>query len=324
MSNNNSKDNNSNKSNIDNSSNANSSNANSSTINTTKESAVSAIKDGMSDNAADTKSAAAPNSSQTSSIQQKEEIPDFTAANHLDTEEGEAARAERDKTLKEEKKAERAKFKTLTFSQKLHYIWDYYKFVGLGIVIIALVVFFTVRAYQRNDYDNVCMVAVFDATISDSYEKNDALTTGFTKYLGIDGTKTRVYFDYSNSFKTAEVTGDGDAIATLNKIYTMASTGYVDAFLADRDYITYLSTDREPLLYDLTELLTSEELEKIKDYIVYYSYKDGSQIPVAVDISECDVIKNTDLSLSDPCYGVIVTASNKDNATAFIRYCFGL
>ena len=59
-----------------------------------------------------------------------------------------------------------------------------------------------------------------------------------------------------------------------------------------------------------------EQIEKDK--------KDGTSIPVAVSLINTPLKKDTDLTMSDPCYGVVVTATNHDNAVAFIKYAFGL
>ena len=61
-----------------------------------------------------------------------------------------------------------------------------------------------------------------------------------------------------------------------------------------------------------------------EDNIVYYNMKDGTSIPVAVSLLNTPLKKDTDLTMSDPCYGVVVTATNHDNAVAFIKYAFGL
>ena len=95
--------------------------------------------------------------------------------------------------------------------------------------------------------------------------------------------------------------------------------------MANRDYIDYFSTDAETFLYDLTEILTDDELAKIgEENIIYYTTADKTRIPIAVDLTNTKVKTDTDLTLESPCYGVVVSAKNSENAIAFIRYAFDL
>ena len=95
--------------------------------------------------------------------------------------------------------------------------------------------------------------------------------------------------------------------------------------MANRDYIDYFSTDNETFLVDLRELLTSDELERIGDEnIIYYTKNDGTAVPIAVDLSGTKIKSETDLTMESPCYGVVVSAKNTENAVSFIRYAFDL
>ena len=77
--------------------------------------------------------------------------------------------------------------------------------------------------------------------------------------------------------------------------------------------------------YDLTEILTDDELAKIgEENIIYYTTADKTCIPIAVDLTNTKVKTDTDLTLESPCYGVVVSAKNPENAIAFIRYAFDL
>ena len=64
--------------------------------------------------------------------------------------------------------------------------------------------------------------------------------------------------------------------------------------------------------------------EKVKDKIVYFTKKDGTQIPIALNLSDTKIKTDTDFTMDNPCYGVVVSAANRDNAIAFIRFAFDL
>ena len=72
-------------------------------------------------------------------------------------------------------------------------------------------------------------------------------------------------------------------------------------------------------------IITDDELAKIgEENIIYYTTADKTRIPIAVDLTNTKVKTDTDLTLKSPCYGVVVSAKNPENAIAFIRYAFDL
>ena len=155
------------------------------------------------------------------------------------------------------------------------------------------------------------------------YENDtDILTTGLTDYLGIDGKKEQVDFSYTFSLK--EVAMDEEAFVSANKLYTYASTGSLDGYLSEREYIDYFCTDKDIFFCDLRDIFSDYELEQLDDYIVYFTNTAGETYPIAVDISEAPVIKDSDLNMKDPCYGVVSSSKYQTNAADFIRYVFNM
>lgn len=223
---------------------------------------------------------------------------------------------------KKDAKEQMTPFKDLTFSAKISYIWEYYKYFMLAAVIIVVIIVSFIISYQRNNYTTACSIIIVDGKMTGYDTRTDAITTGFTAYLGIDGKDNRVECDYNYSLIPKLL--DQDVAASQQKIYTLASTGSIDGYIASRDYIDYFSTDRETFLTDLREILTADELDKLSDEIIYYTKEDGTNIPIALDISNTKIKTETNFTMQDPCYGVVVTAPNLDNAVAFIRYAFDL
>ena len=213
-------------------------------------------------------------------------------------------------------------FKELSLGQKIGYIWGYYKYYMLAVVIIAITIVSFVAAYQRNNYETDFSLVIVDGKMTGYDEHTDAITTGFTQYLGIDGKKHRVVCNYNYSLIQQEM--DQEAYISQTKIYTLASTHSMDGYLANRDYIDYFSTDQEPFLTDLREILTADELEKIQDHIIYFTKENGETLPIAVDLTSTKIKTDTDIVMENPCYGVVVSSLNTENATDFIRYAFDL
>ncbi len=214
-------------------------------------------------------------------------------------------------------------FKELSFTEKISYIFEYYKFYFLTIIISAFIIGSFVYFYIQNNYDSVCYIAVIDGKITGYDDRTDAITQGFTKHLGIDGKKQRAEIDYNYSLIVQPM--DQEAEVSRSKLYILSSTGSIDGFMANPDYITYFSTDIEPYFMDLTTILSQQELSKIgEENIVYYTKKDGTRIPVAVNLQHTKIKSETNFTMDNPCYGVVVSAKNPENATEFIRYAFSL
>ena len=220
-------------------------------------------------------------------------------------------------------KEQKTPFKELNFSEKVSYIFGYYKYYALAFLIAAAFIGYTVYSFIQNNYDVVCNIVAVDGKITGYDTFSDDITKGFSNYLGIDGKKTRVEIDFNYSLIVQPL--DQEANVSQNKIYILASVGSIDGYTANRDYIDYFSTDTETFLVDLRELLTSDELERIGDEnIIYYTKKDGTAVPIAVDLSGTKIKTETDLTMESPCYGVVVSAQNTENAVSFIRYAFDL
>ena len=188
-------------------------------------------------------------------------------------------------------------FKDLTFSEKVHYIWEYYKYFMLAAVLVIIAVVSFVISFQRNNYTTAFSMVIIDGKMTGYDTGTDAITTGFTRYLGIDGKKERVECDYNYSL--------------IPK-------------LLDQDVSASFSTDKEPFLTDLREVLTDKELETLAGKIIYYTKEDGTKIPIALDLTDTKIKTETDFTMDNPCYGIVVTAPNLENAVAFIRYAFDL
>ena len=208
-------------------------------------------------------------------------------------------------SIKDEVKEQRKKFLTLMFTGKLQYIWEYYRIPIAAVIAVVLVVLSFINAYRRNNYETLCDIAVCDGKITGYDTDDDVLTTGFTKYLGIDGKKQRVHIDYSYTLE--EKLFDQDPQISNEKIYVLSQTNNLDGYMSEYENIDHFCFDTSCFFYDLTELFTDEETRA-----------------VAVDLSDAPRIQDTDLTMERPCYGIVQSARNPENAADFIRYVFDM
>ena len=224
--------------------------------------------------------------------------------------------------IHDEIKEQRKKLKDLSFSDKIKYIWSYYWIPIVGVVLAVIFAVSLISSIVKNNYDTVCFVAVLDGKMTGYENDTDILTTGLTDYLGIDGKKEQVDLSYTFSLQEKEM--DQEAYVSANKLYTYASTSSLDGYLSEKEYIDYFCTDKNIFFWDLRDLFSTEELETLSDYIIYYTNSSGESFPIAVDISEAPVIKDSDLNMKQPCYGIVSTSKYSENAANFIRFVFNM
>ena len=225
-------------------------------------------------------------------------------------------------SINDEIKEQKKKFKELTLSEKFQYIWEYYKLIIATVIAVILVAASFIHAYIRNNYDTVCDIAVCDGKITGYDTDDDLLTTGFTDFLGIDGKNERVHIDYSYTLEEKFL--DQDTQISKEKIYVLSQTNNLDGYMSEYPDIDHFCFDTSCFFYDLRELFSTEELEQLSDYIIYHTHNDNETVPVAIDISKAPEIAKTNLTMEQPCYGIVQSARHPENAADFIRYVFGI
>lgn len=227
------------------------------------------------------------------------------------------------KSLKEDMNEEKERLSRMTWEQKKEHIWEYYKIPIIAVAVLIAAVIGIVYMFRLNDYENVLYTVVTDGGIQGMDKKEDRLTTEFTEYLGIDGKKERVYFD-NNYTLTYTNSVDQDPYISAEKIMTQIAAGSIDALITDKSNLRGFSTTDESAFIDLTTCLTDEEFNKVSDYVIYYKLSDGTELPVALDLTATRLVTDMGLSVKNPCFAIVRSSTHIDNATAFIRYAFDL
>lgn len=227
------------------------------------------------------------------------------------------------KSVKEDFAEEKKRLGRMSWAQKREHIWEYYKIPIITILVLIAAVIGIVYMYKLNDYENVFYAVIIDGGMEGISEKKDAMTTGFTEYLGIDGEDERVYFDNNYTLTYTSVI-DEDPYISAEKIMTQIATGSIDGIIADKSQLNGFSRSDESAFIDLSICLTEEEFAAVEDSIIYYTLSDGTKIPNALDLSNTKIVAEMGLTVKNPAYGIVVSAANSDNAIAFIRYAFDL
>ncbi|MDD6797893.1 MAG: hypothetical protein PUE71_06360 [Clostridia bacterium] len=227
------------------------------------------------------------------------------------------------KSVKEDIAEEKERLGKMTWEQKKEHIWEYYKIPIISIIVLIAAIIGIIYMYKLNDYENVFYTVVIDGSMEGMSAKEDALTKEFTEYLGIDGKDERVYFD--NNYTLTYINSiDQDPYISAEKIMTQIATGSIDGIIAEKAQINGFSKDDQSAYMDLSLCLTEEEFKAIEDHIIYYTLKDGTKVPNAVDLSDTRIVTQMGLTVKEPCFGIIISAPHTENGVEFIRYAFDL
>lgn len=165
-------------------------------------------------------------------------------------------------------------------TQKIGYIWDYYKLWIIGaVVLVGLVVYFAVVFATREDKPilDVVLVNNYDDVSGDS-----KLTQGFVSYVGEENLPGRVTFDNNAFFNLANN-------SDYKNSYYMKVLAYLEADTAQAvlcQYDNLIGLAKSGRLADLSDEKVGDIYDKYKDRIIYYEDEEGKKIPVGIDVSE--------------------------------------
>lgn len=224
--------------------------------------------------------------------------------------------------IKQEIKAEKNKFKSLPFKQKLTYIKDYYTIHIIAVIIGIIIVIACYHTYQSNNYNTVLYAVLVNNSQVIWVNEEDSYTYRmghpFEEYLGIDGQKDRVIVDNNyilNYSKDSEL-----SVYSSESLVAMFYNAKLDIHIGDKYSIEYFSKDQDSFFYDLRDIFDEEFLKKHEDKIVTCSYPDGAVIPVAFDISDTRLVKEAELTVSPALIAVFSNTKHLDTAKEYIRF----
>ena len=165
----------------------------------------------------------------------------------------------------EQKAALRADFKKMTASQKLGYIFDYYKF---PIIIAILVVVFVVSTARRMAAQKEPILYLGAVNVSWSDDMEAVFTEDFVRDRALDPNKNEVYVYYDlNLSDDASANSNGYSYASNMKLMAAAYGDQLDILLMNREAYDLLS--RSAYLADLSGLLDPELAEAVSDQLTY-------------------------------------------------------
>lgn len=236
---------------------------------------------------------------------------------------------------------EKEKLADMSVTQKIDYIWSYYKIPIIIVLIVILIAVYSVYGFLHKKEQ---LLTVTITNTSTEQEQDAALSDPFiTEFLQLDPDKYEIVMD-SNMFldDPDNPTNAELAYATQMKLVAYVAAGQMDiVFMNDFSYNAF---SQRGYLEDLNEYLGSHDpelYEALKDQITTNSMivNDNSN-DVVLDSSVEYTAEmeehpfafkyvNTELfpytSEENPLYvGIVVNSKNTDAAVQYLRFLYGL
>lgn len=218
--------------------------------------------------------------------------------------------------LKEEAKNERKKLSTMSWRDKLWYIWEYYKFHIIGVAIFLTVSISIGTTVVKNNYETAFYCAIINAR-SAAEANTDYLEKGFKEYLQVDE-KTQVIVDSSLQVSYENPTEMGYAV--MAKITALVASKELDAMISDPDNIEHYAAVGG--LADLEQILPADALDLVKEHLFYAVDDTGRKYACAISLEDTDFEEETGLSLDPPYLAFMANSVHTDSNIALIHYMF--
>ena len=157
------------------------------------------------------------------------------------------------------------KLKDMSFTEKLGYLWHYYKIHA--IITVLLTIFaasFIYHLATRKDYAFYAVLLNAETPYIDYMAYSDA----FAQYAGFDTNKYMAFFDTSS--KISESYYNQDSAANTDKMSAMIYTGTIDVIVADTYAFEYYAQSNS--FVNLEDVLPKDILDKYRDSLYYTDY----------------------------------------------------
>ena len=211
-------------------------------------------------------------------------------------------RYESDMTSKEKHELEMKKLKSMTFGQKIGYLWEYYRIWLVVLVVVIMLISLFVTMYQNSQKVNLMTLGVANSSItSDSTEITDELID----MLGTGDKHETATVDTSYYFNDDVELTDPNIIM---KFSTMVAAQSMDVLICSENVMKYYS--EQEMYLKPSEYLSSDQIAAMGDRVSEYGVRiDGSKL-----------LDKWGLVLYEPVYfTVIANSPNVDNAVTLLE-----
>jgi hypothetical protein len=205
-------------------------------------------------------------------------------------------------------------FKEMTISEKIAYLWEYYKVQFFLIVLAVAVVIYVIKEIITPDITPRFNAAIINSAVNpvtlEQYAKD------FEDHLQLDPLKESVILN--DNFYT-DIYGLGSSSAEALVAYIAA--GEIDVMIAPetsfKQYAYY------GYFKKLSEALPTDIYTSLADYFfIYDQEEDPERCPYGIYLYNSDLFKGLKYNADNYVLGILINGQNTDNTIEFIRYLF--
>lgn len=205
--------------------------------------------------------------------------------------------------LRQHAAAEKAKLKTMKASEKLDYIWTYYKLHMLGLLLVFGFFYLIGSIVYNSSFETVASIAVInDRSMDDG--KMDDWKAELETALGL-GRKQLVELQYGLSYTPQETSEF--SYANMAKISALIASGSMDLVLTDPDTAALLA--QNDAFMDVSEFVSAEQLASLEaDGRI--KRPEGSDKQSAIELDSAYFADRAGIELK-PCYLLVMANTKK-------------
>lgn len=213
------------------------------------------------------------------------------------------------------------KLHTMTFQEKVSYLWEYYRIHALvAIVLVAGIIYFVHTIVTAKDY---CFYAIM---LNSQPLSSEEIGESFAAYSDLDLEKYDCYIDTTTTLSAA----DDDAVTspsseydmvTMQKIMAVTQTNELDAVVFQDSFFDTYATNE--MFVDLRTILSKEDLSRYKERLYYTDFESEKQVPVGILLNDSPFVQKSGCyAQTTPVFGICVSSQHPDTCVNYLHYLF--
>lgn len=205
-------------------------------------------------------------------------------------------------------------YEQLNFKQKLSHFWTYHKniflFALVALIVVGGITCVTILLPKSNANLRIKFINANMPTLN---EETNYIISDYETHLG-ENNSCEMEFSRSTLSEDNDTQAGRDIEGLLMELVACNLELYVfDKFAMD-------SLCPTGYVVDLNTCLDPTTVESAQDKLVYYDDVDGNRVPMAIDISDTDYVKNAGIESDGVYVGFAANSPNPDIAKEFVTY----
>lgn len=222
--------------------------------------------------------------------------------------------------MKEQGRIEKEKLKTMSFGEKIDYIWTYYK---AQIIIGALVIAFVVSLAHHLITGSQESILYSMAINSDALQSDDSAPQVYEDFLTEMGFDPKDYkVDYHAGLNVAlDEYGEASDMQIFSVVATLLMSGTVDHILTNEEVVVMLG--EIGYIMPMEEYLSQDKIEAFdrEGKVIYGIHPDTREkAAFGISLAESEKINEAGLFPFSPVYAMIYGAPHLENSIEFLYY----